>query len=88
MRPVEGLLALNCQVSRLNQRLLERQFLRFDKILERKRRLKHFFSRFVEIYGLESNGLYRAITFDNTDELKNFFNDHGLSIGHTGKRPA
>ena len=78
--PLPDLLALNCQVSCLNQQLLRQQFLRFDKIQQKKNKLKQLLSRFVNIWGTESSGLYRAITFDNTEKLKIFFNEKGFQL--------
>ncbi len=79
-QPVYGLLAMNCQTSCLNQRLLERQFIRFDNILDKKKQLKRFFSRFVKIFGDESKGLYRAITFDSAEKLRDHLNDQGIQL--------
>jgi len=79
-KPVDGLMAVNCKISCLNQRLLQQHFIRFEKTLEQKEKLRKLFSRFVKIYGDESNALYRAITFDQVDGLKSFFYDHGFEL--------
>jgi dTDP-4-amino-4,6-dideoxygalactose transaminase len=78
--PADDLPALNCQMSCLNQRLLQRQFARLDQILEKKNKLKDLFSRFVKIWSGEYNGLWRAITFDDTSKLKEFFKDQGFVL--------
>lgn len=78
--PGRELVAVNCRISSLNQRLLERQLARFGGILEKKRKLKELFARFVKIWGHESHGLYRAVTFDDVGPLKKFFKSHGFDL--------
>jgi len=78
--PVKDLISLNCQISCLNQKLLERQFSRLDKMLEQKKRLKDFYLKHVKLFGAESDGLYRAITFDDTGKLMGFLNKEGIQL--------
>jgi len=79
-RPSPDLLAFNVQVSCLNQKLLQGQFERLGQILEKKKRLKKMLSKYIHIWGHDSDGLYRAITFDKADGLIQFLEEKKIKM--------
>jgi dTDP-4-amino-4,6-dideoxygalactose transaminase len=74
-------IALNANLSSLDQTLLLSQLKKIGIILKKKKKVIDFYSQYLKIYGYSSGcSLYRAITFQDCSNLCNRLADVGISL--------